>query len=85
MHRGTCTMHRMSTQKRRVVYFTDEEWEDARHRATNLDMTISAYIRSSVIGGQVIPVRVQQAALTSMAATLTQADRDAILRRVNKG
>ena len=48
-------MHRMDTKKRRVVYFTDEEWETAKERAASYDLSVSAYLRNLVIGGLVTP------------------------------
>jgi len=38
----------MATQKRRVVYFTDEEWEALRELSTMHEETISAYLRAAV-------------------------------------
>lgn len=52
----------MDTQKRRVVYLSDPEWEDIRKRATHQGVTMSAYIRSSLIGGHVTPISLQREA-----------------------
>lgn len=75
-------MHRMSNQKRRIVYFSDEEWEDIKARAKRLDMTASAYLRSAGIPFHVKPIDIELAmAERPMTA---QAQRDAILRRIAK-
>lgn len=36
----------MATMKRRVIYLSDEEWERLKTRATELGLTISAYLRT---------------------------------------
>lgn len=48
VHRGTCTVHRMATQKRRVVYLSDAEWAIVEAEARRHAMTISAYLRSLI-------------------------------------
>ena len=50
----------MSTKKRHVIYLSDEEWADIQLRARRLDMTASAYIRSSILGGHVTPISFQR-------------------------
>ena len=37
-------MHRMATQKRRVIYLSDQQWKAATERAAAFDISISAYI-----------------------------------------
>lgn len=71
-------MHRMATYKRRIVYFTDEEWEQTRCAAKAAGMTASARIRMLVVEGRVIPVVLSP-------RPNPQAQRDAILRRINMG
>jgi hypothetical protein len=39
-------MHRMATQKRRVIYLSDEDWAALKARAIRDRQTISAVIRS---------------------------------------
>ncbi len=82
-------MHRMVTQKRRVVYLSDEAWEAAKTQAKPYKLTASAYIQSLIIGGRITP-----AALEDLLPTLRrdlrmdrspQAQRDAILRKINRG
>lgn len=46
--------------KRRTVFFTDEEWADAKERADLNGMTLTDYIRSSVIGGSVTPKSIEK-------------------------
>ena len=41
-------MHRMVTQKRHIVYFSDEEWETLRKLAKASEDTISGLLRESV-------------------------------------
>lgn len=50
----------MANQKRRVVYLSNEEWEDVRQRAERLGMTMSSYIRASLVGGHVTPLSMQR-------------------------
>lgn len=89
MHRGTCTVYRMPTQKRRVVYMSDEAWESAKRQAKPHGLTVSAYIQGLVIGGAVVPAVLRDPELrrdmrTQAAKVMTQAQRDAILRRISK-
>ena len=55
MHR--CTVHtaRMATQKRRVIYFSDEEWAHLRERAADAGTTASDFLRTLVIAGSARP------------------------------
>ena len=105
MHRGTCIVYRMATQKRRVVYLSDEAWEAAKRQAEPFGLSISAYIQSLIIGGRIVPQFIRDAIEASERALeeelhldptlrvehntlplpMSQAQRDAILRRVNKG
>jgi len=89
-------MHRMATQKRRVVYLSDEAWETAKSKAAKRGLSISAYIQSHLVVSAEDRARIEQAQKEFadtykpdkpvMAFTpMTQAERDAILRRVNKG
>jgi hypothetical protein len=41
----------MSTQKRRIVYFTDEAWAALKVAAADHGQTISAYIRHNLVYG----------------------------------
>lgn len=50
MHCGTCTVHRMATMKRPVVYLSDEEWELAKTLATEYGVTISEVVRILLTG-----------------------------------
>ena len=47
-------------KKRHVIYLSYEEWADIQSRAERLDMTASAYIRSSILGGHVTPIAFQR-------------------------
>src|SRR6185369_5362423 len=53
------TMHGMATMKRRVIYLSDEDWATAQEEAKRYDSSISAYFRSLVVGGRVIPIAVR--------------------------
>jgi hypothetical protein len=44
-------MHLMSTQKRRIVYFTDEAWTALKIAAKLHGQTVSAYIRHNLVYG----------------------------------
>lgn len=50
----------MPMQKRRVIYLSDEEWQGVKERADRMDMTMSAYIRSSLVGGHVTPLSAEK-------------------------
>lgn len=81
-------MHRMATKKRRIVYLTDQEWEAARRQSRPFLMSASTYIASLITGGRIIPAAVVEEAeekVRDIARGMTQAERDAILRRINKG
>jgi len=49
----------MATMKRRVIYLSDEDWATAQEEAKRYDSSISAYFRSLVVGGRVIPIAVR--------------------------
>ena len=91
VHRGTCTMHCMATQKRRVIYMSDEDWTEAAQQAGS--RTISAYVRQLVDAQRRVPrlmvygpaSDLRVAEITDPRASMTQAERDAILRKINKG
>jgi hypothetical protein len=51
----------MPTQKRRVIYMSDEDWAKAQEEAARYGQTISAYFRGLVVGGRVIPISVRDA------------------------
>lgn len=87
-------MHRMSTQKRRVVYLSDEDWEDLKFRSSIQGVSISEFLRWTIGFSRErwLPRRtVDGAELATFARPpigtrkMTQAERDAVLRRVNKG
>lgn len=44
----------MATQKRRVIYLSDEEWSKAQDEARRRGMTISAYFRSLIGSGEAV-------------------------------
>lgn len=80
-------MHRM--KKRRVIYTTDDEWNMLKRMATLGDTTISqVIIRVFERNGAILTMPV--GALRPQSTTDTpdrksaQAERDAILRRINK-
>ena len=72
MERCTVYSTHMSNQKRRIVYMPDEEWEWVKARADSLGVSISALVRDAV--RWVPPPKLPK-----------QAERDAILRRIQKG
>ncbi len=45
----------MSTQKRRVIYMTDQEWAGLIERAKLRDISASEFIRASIGGGFLTP------------------------------
>lgn len=51
MHRVPCTMHRMATQKRRVIYLSDDVWEATLAEAERGGVTASALIRDCLLRG----------------------------------
>jgi hypothetical protein len=70
----------MATQKRRIVYLSDDDWEEIKELARGMSMSISGYLRAMISGSLDQPhVR------PKMTLTLTQTERDAILRKINKG
>lgn len=79
-------MHRMATQKRRIVYLSDEEWRTLTEQAETNGTTISAYIRSA-LGFSTLPFRTaREIGLGQPRPRISaQAERDAILRKINKG
>ena len=51
-------MHSMSTQKRRVIYMTDQEWDALLDRASRAGISASKYLRDALAGeyiGQALP------------------------------
>lgn len=89
-------MHRMATQKRRIVYFSDEEWEGIRSLAKASHMSLSAYIRTCTTTGITLEIEDSTGHTTLtikppppggavMTVKSRQAQRDAILRKVNRG
>jgi len=42
-------MHRMSTQKRRIIYVSDEEWATWRSQAAEEGRTVSDWVRFHVV------------------------------------
>lgn len=79
--------------KRRTVWLSDEAWDAAERQATRFEMTRSAYLSSLIIGGRVTPVSFEEfmdkdrqyRQTPTETRPLTQAERDTILRKVNKG
>lgn len=74
----------MSTYKRRIVYLSDEEWEQLGRVAKDRKITISATVRDLLPGSvqkleAVIPV---DAVLRS--PWTPQAKRDELLRKINR-
>ena len=79
-------MHRMNTYKRRIVYFTDEEWDVLKAVAKERHQTISSVLRdfwewASKPAERIIDVLTDP---EPPSRGLTQSDRDAILRRISK-
>lgn len=80
----------MATMKRRVIYMSDEDWAEATEQAGS--QTISAYLRGLIDGERRVPrlmaystndgVRVNE--LRDPRATMTQKERDALLRKINR-
>lgn len=64
--------------KRRTVWFSDEEWLILNARAKERDTSISAYIRDALVDDA--PTSTIRGAMG-----MSQAERDAVLRKVNKG
>jgi hypothetical protein len=48
-------MHRMATQKRRVIYMSDKEWAEAGRLASQMGLSVSGYLRALVVGGRIAP------------------------------
>lgn len=71
----------MATQKRRIIYFNDQEWEIVKNGAARQRQTISAFVRYTVHLAEL--ERAEE--IEAQGRPMTQAQRDAILRRINKG
>jgi hypothetical protein len=83
-------MHRMATYKRRIVYLSDKEWAEIAATARGMDMTASAYIRTLILGTRIgspvtVTTRLDADGYVVGRRKAQQAERDAILRRVNRG
>jgi hypothetical protein len=77
----------MATYKRRIVYLSDEEWQAAQWEANIRDCTASELIRDCLRRGYLRDVPLQPATkdqATIGRVQMTQTERDAILRKVNR-
>lgn len=63
-------MHRMATQKRRVIYLSDVEWEVARRGAEANETTISAYVGLLIRGAATPAMRVAVGVAHAIEATM---------------
>lgn len=73
----------MSTYKRRIVYLSDPEWEHLARIAKERKVTISATIRDLLVE----PVRGEQIAREALAkppSRTSQAQRDELLKKINR-
>jgi hypothetical protein len=78
----------MATYKRRIVYLSDEEWDAAKRLAERNSVTASELIRDCLRRGHLrdeclMPATKDQTEIAGVA--MTQTERDAILRKINKG
>jgi hypothetical protein len=86
-------MHRMATMKRRIVYLSDEEWTRIGVIATDHGLTISAEIRGRLTHDwRPISTAIDDRYVAGIRpgeppehVPSPQAERDAILRKINKG
>ena len=69
MERCTVYNAHMSNQKRRVIYMTDKEWQHVLETAQRMGLSASSFVRKAV----------------HQEPQNKQAERDAILRRIQKG
>jgi hypothetical protein len=67
----------MSTYKRRIVYLSDEEWEQLGRIAKGLKQTISATVRDLLF----VPLPSEHKPIVSVTS---QARRDELLRKINR-